>query len=86
MKMVNVSTPKGGYMEQMGQKRPIPVEQIAERSFARLFSLLSNPEVYQIQFLKEDKLVDQPVNVLLARGALDKASGALYTVWCAPSR
>lgn len=67
MKIVNVTTAKGGYMEQMGQKRAIPPEQIAEGRFARFFDLLAKPESYQIQFMKEDKVGDQPVNVLLVR-------------------
>jgi zinc protease len=67
MKMVNVTTPKGGYMEQMGQKRPIPAEQVAESRFARFYDLMAKPESFQVQFYKEDKIDDQVVNVLLVR-------------------
>lgn len=67
MKIVNVITPKGGYGEQMGQRKAISAEQVAENRFARFYDLLVRPEGYQIQFLKADKLGDDPVDVMLIR-------------------
>lgn len=67
MKMINVTTPQGGYSEAMGQKKPVGADQLAEARFARFFDMLAKPESFPIEFLREDKLGDQPVNVLLVR-------------------
>ncbi len=67
MKIVTVSTPEGGYMSQMGQKKVLPAKEINENRFAGFYDLLTKSDTFRIQFMKEDAIDDQPVNVLLVR-------------------
>lgn len=67
MKIITVTTPEGGYVDQMGQKKALSAEEVNQNRFARFHDLLTQADTFRIQFLKEDVVDGQPVNVLLVR-------------------
>ena len=64
MKLKRVIKGEKGYMNQMGQKRNIPEDQIMEGRFSRMYDIIHKTDQYSFQYLKEAEVNQQKYQVI----------------------